>query len=71
MRRCMLIPLPDDDMTHQEAHMQCVVIVAAGKSSLAQQLASRFNMPNVLQTDMFYEVCLLIGDLISSCTAVA
>lgn len=29
----------------------------AGKSSLAQQLASRFNMPNVLQTDMFYEVC--------------
>ena len=33
------------------------MFVVAGKSSLAQQLASRFNMPNVLQTDMFYEVC--------------
>ncbi len=28
----------------------------AGKSSLAQQLASRLNMPNVLQTDALYEV---------------
>ena len=37
--------------------MQCVMNLGAGKSSLAQQLASRFNMPNVLQTDMFYEVC--------------
>lgn len=29
----------------------------AGKSTLAQQLASRLNMPNVLQTDAIYEVC--------------
>lgn len=29
----------------------------AGKSSLAQQLASRLNLPNVLQTDVLYEVC--------------
>lgn len=28
----------------------------AGKSSLAQQLASRLNLPNVLQTDVLYEV---------------
>lgn len=28
----------------------------AGKSTLAQQLASRLNMPNVLQTDVLYEV---------------
>ncbi|KAL3138879.1 hypothetical protein ABBQ32_005706 [Trebouxia sp. C0010 RCD-2024] len=33
-----------------------LVTCGAGKSSLAQQLASRFNMPNVLQTDMFYEL---------------
>ena len=30
--------------------------MAAGKSSLAQQLASRLNLPNVLQTDVLYEV---------------
>ena len=28
-----------------------------GKSTLAQQLASRLNLPNVLQTDIVYEVC--------------
>ena len=28
----------------------------AGKSTLAQQLASRLNLPNVLQTDIIYEV---------------
>mgnify|MGYP001810406267 CR=1 FL=1 len=34
----------------------CPAPCAAGKSSLAQQLASRLNMPNVLQTDVLYEV---------------
>ncbi len=29
---------------------------AAGKSTFAQQLASRLNLPNVLQTDILYEV---------------
>ncbi|EFN54896.1 hypothetical protein CHLNCDRAFT_8887, partial [Chlorella variabilis] len=29
---------------------------APGKSSLAQQLASRLNLPNVLQTDVLYEL---------------
>ncbi|PSC71060.1 P-loop containing nucleoside triphosphate hydrolases superfamily isoform 1 isoform B [Micractinium conductrix] len=37
-----------------------IVLVAGsactGKSSLAQQLASRLNMPNVLQTDVLYEL---------------
>ena len=28
----------------------------AGKSTFAQQLASRLNLPNVLQTDIIYEV---------------
>lgn len=28
----------------------------AGKSTLAQQLASRINIPNVMQTDVIYEV---------------
>lgn len=44
---------------HQERRPLIIVVCGApctGKSSLAQQLASRFNMPNVLQTDMFYEV---------------
>ena len=31
-------------------------MVRAGKSTLAQQLASRLNLPNVLQTDIIYEV---------------
>lgn len=35
-------------------------IPLAGKSSLAQQLASRLNMPNVLQTDVLYEVGLAL-----------
>jgi cytidylate kinase len=37
--------------------------VCAGKSTLAQQLASRLNMPNVLQTDAICEAspyCLLL-----------
>ncbi|KAL3130851.1 hypothetical protein ABBQ38_000183 [Trebouxia sp. C0009 RCD-2024] len=44
---------------HQERRPLIIVVCGApctGKSSLAQQLASRFNMPNVLQTDMFYEL---------------
>jgi 2-phosphoglycerate kinase len=28
----------------------------AGKSTIAQQLASRINIPNVMQTDVIYEV---------------
>ena len=35
------------------------VRVPAGKSSMAQQLASRLNMPNVLQTDIICEVRLV------------
>ena len=35
------------------------VHVPAGKSSMAQQLASRLNMPNVLQTDIICEVGLV------------
>ncbi len=31
-------------------------VLLAGKSTLAQQLASRLNLPNVLQTDIIYEV---------------
>ena len=46
----MLLPITDV----QQLDWRCSTY--AGKSSLAQQLASRFNMPNVLQTDMFYEV---------------
>ena len=43
------------------AHRCCLayappVLRLAGKSSLAQQLASRLNLPNVLQTDVLYEV---------------
>ena len=30
--------------------------LAAGKSTLAQQLAARLNLPNVLQTDIIYQV---------------
>ena len=30
--------------------------LGAGKSTIAQMLASSFNMPNVLQTDIFHEV---------------
>ncbi|KAA6417525.1 MAG: 2-phosphoglycerate expressed [Trebouxia sp. A1-2] len=44
---------------HQQRRPLIIVVCGApctGKSSLAQQLASRFNMPNVLQTDMFYEL---------------
>ncbi|DBA83828.1 TPA: hypothetical protein ACH3X1_006347 [Trebouxia sp. C0004] len=44
---------------HQERRPLIIIVCGApctGKSSLAQQLASRFNMPNVLQTDMFYEL---------------
>jgi cytidylate kinase len=33
-----------------------VLFGAAGKSTLAQQLASRINIPNVMQTDVIYEV---------------
>jgi len=29
---------------------------ATGKSTLAQQLAARLNLPNVLQTDIIYRV---------------
>jgi 2-phosphoglycerate kinase len=31
-------------------------VTCAGKSTLAQQLASRINIPNVMQTDVIYEV---------------
>ena len=34
---------------------------AAGKSTIAQMLASSFNLPNVLQTDIFYEVRSLLA----------
>lgn len=30
--------------------------LGAGKSTLAQQLAARLNLPNVLQTDIIYQV---------------
>jgi cytidylate kinase len=30
--------------------------LTAGKSTLAQQLAARLNLPNVLQTDIIYQV---------------
>ncbi len=33
------------------------LLMHTGKSTLAQQLASRLNLPNVLQTDIVYEVC--------------
>lgn len=32
------------------------VVPIAGKSTIAQQLASRINIPNVMQTDVIYEV---------------
>ena len=32
----------------------------AGKSTIAQALASRLNLPNVLQTDVVYEVSLCL-----------
>jgi 2-phosphoglycerate kinase len=32
---------------------------AAGKSTIAQQLASRINVPNIMQTDVIYEVGIL------------
>jgi cytidylate kinase len=32
-----------------------VCALAAGKSTLAQQLAARLNLPNVLQTDIIYQ----------------
>jgi hypothetical protein len=45
-------------------------ITCAGKSTLAQQLASRINIPNVMQTDVIYEVrpdALLDADLPFAC----
>lgn len=50
-------PRSQDAVRMQTNTLLTVILCGAGKSSLAQQLASRFNMPNVLQTDMFYEVC--------------
>ena len=37
----------------KSAYLLCVI---AGKSTIAQQLASRINVPNVMQTDVIYEV---------------
>ncbi len=42
-----------------------VSVSFAGKSTLAQQLASRLNMPNVLQTDAIYEVCCPMATIMS------
>jgi cytidylate kinase len=49
--------------TPQQAVLFCegiVRVLLTGKSTLAQQLASRLNMPNVLQTDAIYEVGALL-----------
>jgi hypothetical protein len=43
------MPVVDGDLS-----MSCAL--AAGKSTLAQQLAARLNLPNVLQTDIIYQV---------------
>ena len=38
----------------------------AGKSTLAQQLASRLNLANVVQTDIIYEVDTAIGSCLTN-----
>lgn len=39
-----------------EGIQPCAPASCTGKSTFAQQLASRLNLPNVLQTDILYEV---------------
>jgi 2-phosphoglycerate kinase len=41
---------------HLWSVLLCSVLRSTGKSTLAQQLASRINIPNVMQTDVIYEV---------------
>ena len=69
-RRPLIVQLCGAPCTGAHACMQawkqrsqlCSMISAwrAGKSTIAQMLASSFNLPNVLQTDIFYEVCVLL-----------
>ena len=55
----MTIHIPLNIWQRGAAATVCVVCDGsggAGKSTIAQMLASSFNMPNVLQTDIFHEV---------------
>ena len=52
---------------HRTGTEPCAPLLA-GKSTLAQQLASRLNMPNVLQTDAIAEVSFCtLGQGLSLC----
>ncbi|WIA30378.1 hypothetical protein OEZ86_000464 [Tetradesmus obliquus] len=50
---------------YQQRRPLCIIICGTawtGKSTIAQQLASRINIPNVMQTDVIYELLRAGGD---------
>lgn len=56
MRSDLSVPWSRDSKLESLIPAKHAGVVLAGKSTLAQQLASRLNLPNVLQTDIIYEV---------------
>lgn len=50
------LPAPANRLLSPIRRQHRCLCTLAGKSTLAQQLAARLNLPNVLQTDIIYQV---------------